>query len=204
MVHPGIQLRGTASAMGVSRAAYLALLALVGSGRLIEMRISARNQRRLASLGVAKIAEPYFHWMVLLHIGVLVAAGFEVLLLRRPFILVLAGLMSTLFLLANLLRWWVIRSLGAHWNVQVMASGSLGIISEGPYKWVRHPNYVAVFVELVALPLIHAAWFTAVCGAAASVWVLHRRLVVEDKVLFDNPTYRTTMGAKPRFMPRAF
>jgi methyltransferase len=190
--------------MGMSRSAYLVLLALVGAGRLIEMRISARNQRRLALLGVEKIDEPNFPWMVLLHVGILASAGFEVVLLRRPLIPALAVVMSTLFLLANLLRWWVIRSLGAHWNVQVMASAPLGIVSDGPYQWIRHPNYVAVFVELIALPLIHTAWVTAVAGAVAGAWVLSRRLAVEDKILLDDSAYRATMGAKPRFVPRTF
>jgi methyltransferase len=125
-----------------------------------------------------------------------------VILLRRSLIPALAITMGTLFLLSNLLRWWVIGTLRSHWNVQVMDSARLGVVSSGPYRWVRHPNYVAVFVELISLPLIYSAWITASIAAIAHVWVLHNRLVVEDRVLLANPGYRAAMGGKPRFLPR--
>jgi methyltransferase len=184
--------------------AYLALLALVGIGRLAELGISRRNQRKLEKQGVRKIAEPHFRWMVIVHGGVLVAAAAEVVLLHRPLIPGLAIAMGVLFVLANALRWWVIRTLAEHWNVEVMASSAIGVVTSGPYKWVRHPNYVAVVTELFALPMIHTAWITALVGTVADLEILRRRLRVEDSVLMANPTYRLAMGAKPRFLPRLF
>ena len=184
--------------------AYLALLALVGVGRLVELAISRRNQRKLDKQGVRKIAEPHFRWMVIVHGSVLLAAAAEVLLLDRPFIPGLAIAMGILFVLANALRWWVIRTLAEHWNVEVMASSRVGVVTSGPYKWVRHPNYVAVVAELFALPMIHTAWITALAGTVANLEILRRRLRVEDNVLMNNPAYRLTMGAKPRFLPKLF
>ncbi len=188
--------------MGLSQAAYFALLLAVGLGRLVEMRLSARNRRRLAAQGAVTVPEPHFRWMVLLHAGVLVSAALEVLLLGRPLIFALALPMGVLFVLANALRWWVIASLAEHWNAQVMDSTRLGIVTRGPYRWIRHPNYVAVFVELMALPLIHTAWLTAVWASASNLWVLRRRLAVEERILLADPTYRATMAMKPRFLPR--
>lgn len=184
--------------------AYLALLALVGIGRLAELRISRRNQRQLEKQGVHKVAEPHFRLMVILHGGILIAAAAEVLILRRPFIPALAIPMGVLFVLANLLRWWVIRTLAGHWNVEVMASSRVGVMTSGPYRWIRHPNYVAVVVELFTLPMIHTAWITALAGTAANLVILRRRLAVEDGVLMADPVYRLTMGPKPRFLPRLF
>ena len=109
-----------------------------------------------------------------------------------------------LFLLATALRWWVIRTLGAHWNVEVMASGPLGVVTSGPFRWVRHPNYLGVFVELVSLPLIHTAWITALAAAVGNAWVLQHRLRIEEPVLDANPTYRRDMSWKPRFLPKLF
>ena len=91
-------------------------------------------------------------------------------------------MMAAIFLLANVVRWWVIRTLGAHWNVRVVNSVHLGVVSTGPFRFVRHPNYAAVFVELFALPLIHLAWITATLGSLAHVWVLSRRLALEETV----------------------
>lgn len=184
--------------------AYISLLVLVGIGRLAELGISRRNQRRLEKQGVRKIPEPHFRWMVFLHGGVLVCAGAEVLFLHRPLITALAIPMAVLFVLANGLRWWVIRTLAGHWNVEVMESPRVGVVSSGPYRWVRHPNYVAVVVEIFSLPMIHTAWITAIAGTLGYLEILRRRLRVEDGFLLSNSAYRLTMGGKPRFFPRLF
>jgi len=185
-------------------AAYLALLGLVGLERLVELRISRRNQLKLEKLGVRKITEPHFRWMVFVHAGVLACAAAEVLLLHRPVIPSLAIAMAALFVFANTLRWWVIRILAGHWNVEVMASSRVGVVTSGPYHWVRHPNYVAVVIELFALPMIHTAWLTALAGTLANLEILRRRLRVEDGVLMADPLYRSAMGGKPRFVPKFF
>jgi methyltransferase len=190
--------------MAVSEYAYLGLLALAALGRFAELRYSARNQRRMAAQGAQRIAESHFRWMVALHAGVFVGAGLEVVLLKRPLIPPLAAVMGALFLGANLLRWWVMAAMAEHWNVQVMDSARLGVVTRGPFRWVRHPNYLAVFVELVSLPLIYTAWITAALAAVGNVWILSRRLAVEEEVLRRDPVYRSAMLAKPRFLPRLF
>jgi methyltransferase len=189
--------------MRTSVTAYLILLAVVGLGRLVEMRISRRRQRALTARGARRAPEPGFVLMVALHTGVLVASALEVLLLGRAFSPALGIPTFVAFVLANGLRWWVIATLGPHWNVQVMGSlEQLGVVTTGPYRWVRHPNYLAVFVELIALPLVHGAWLTAIVGAALHVLVLQRRLVLEEAVLAAHPSYQSAMGGKPRFLPR--
>ena len=186
----------------MKRTAYTALLVAVGLGRLIEMGISQRRQRRLVRAGVAMVPERHFRAMVLLHTSVLAAAALEVRLLKRPFVRLLALPMTLLFLAANVLRWWVIATLAEHWNVRVMDSISRGVVTHGPYRWVRHPNYVAVFLELLALPLIHSAWLTALLGGVAHVWVLWQRITTEEAILMAHPDYGRAMGTKPRFFPR--
>ncbi len=188
--------------MGVSVVLYLVLLAAMGLARLIELRVSARNRRRLLARGVAKVPESGFPLMVAFHVAVPVAAAFEVVLLRRPFLPALAVPMGILLLLAHGLRWWVIRTLADHWNVGVMASSALGVVSSGPYRFARHPNYAAVFVEMTALPLIHTAWLTALVSAPVHAFLIRRRLAIEEAVLLADPRYRATMSAKPRFLPR--
>ena len=188
--------------MGISVIAYLALLAAVGLGRLVELWISKRNQKALIEQGASRVSERHYSWMVALHASVLVAASLEVIFLHRPFVPALAIPMSVLFLLANALRWWVIRLLRIHWNVQVMDSTRVGIVTSGPYRWVRHPNYLGVFVELVSLALIHTAWLTAIYAGVGYAMVLRTRLQAEDRVLLANPAYRAAMGDKPRFLPK--
>jgi len=188
----------------VSRLAYILLLIVVGAGRVIELGVSRRNQKRLIAEGASRVSEPRFQWMVIVHAAVLVGAGLEVIFLRRPLIPAFAISMGILFFLSNALRWWVIHTLRSHWNVQIMNSAPLGVVSEGPYRWVRHPNYVAVFVELIALPLIYTAWISALVAAIGNGWVLHSRLAVEDRMLLSDSSYRAAMGNKPRFLPKFY
>ena len=190
--------------MDLSVIAFLILLVLVVALRIVELRISRRHQQELVARGAAKINEPRFRWMVLLHTAVLIGAALEVVLLKRPFIPALAAVMFVIFLVANAVRWWVIRTLGDHWNVQVMDSTSLGVITTGPFRFVRHPNYAAVFAEMLALPLIHTAWITALVGTVAHAAVLAQRLSTEERVLFASPDYRAAMAGKPRFLPGLF
>jgi len=190
--------------MELSRALYAGLVAAVAVLRFVELRISKRNQQRMAERGATRAPDPRFPAMVAVHTCVLAGAVAEVVFLARPLIPVLASVMGALFLAANGLRWWVIATLGAHWNVQVMNSTRLGVITGGPYRWVRHPNYSAVFAEMLALPLIHTAWITALAGTAAHAWVLRGRIVAEENVLLADPAYRAAMGGKPRFVPFLF
>jgi methyltransferase len=190
--------------MALTQTGFLILLAAVGVERLLELRISRRHQHELASFGARKHDDPRYRWMVALHAGVLVGAALEVLLLRRPFIPWLAVSAVLLFAFATLVRWWVIRTLGIHWNTEVVNSAPLGVVSSGPFRWIRHPNYLGVFVELIALPLIHTAWITAIFAAFGDVLVLRNRLRIEERVLDNVPAYRAVMGGKPRFLPRIF
>jgi methyltransferase len=190
--------------MDLSVIAFLALLALVGLSRLVELGISRRHQRWMARKGIRKTCDPQFYGMVLLHAGVLAGAALEVIFLHRPFLPDLAVGMGIIFVLATGLRWWVIHVLGVHWNVEVMGSAPLGVVSTGPYRWVRHPNYLGVFAEMVALPLIHAAWITALGATAGNIWALRHRLRIEEPVLEANPSYRAAMTGKPRFLPKLF
>jgi methyltransferase len=180
---------------------FTGLVLAVGAGRLIELMISQQRRRALRERGATPVAERHFAAMVLLHTGILASCLVEAWSAPRPVIPALSVAALALVLGASVLRWWVIATLGLHWNVRIMASLSLGVVAEGPYRFVRHPNYVAVFVELAALPLVHGAYLTAALGAAAHVWVLAQRIRAEEAVLHADPVYRDKMAGKPRFLP---
>jgi len=190
--------------MDVTRTLFLILLAGVGLERILELKVSRRHQRDLANCGARKHNDPQYRWMVALHTGVLMGAAAEVTLLHRPFIASLAAAALLFFVLATLLRWWVIRTLGVHWNTEVVNSAPLGVVSDGPFRWIRHPNYLGVFVELIALPLIHTAWITAGFASIGNALVLRNRLRVEEPLLDAVPSYRAAMAGKPRFLPKIF
>ena len=190
--------------MDISVIAFLALLLAVALLRIFELRVSHRHQQHMIAHGATKVQEPRFRWIVLLHTGVLVGAALEVVLLHRPFFPALAAVMLLLFLGGNAVRLWVVRTMGQHWNVQVMNSTNLGVVTSGPFRFVRHPNYAAVFVEIFSLPLIHTAWITALLGCVGFVVTISQRIAVEESVLLANPQYRASMAGKPRFLPGLF
>jgi methyltransferase len=190
--------------MDISVIAFLALLLAVGLLRIFELRVSHRHRQEMMAQGATKVDEPQFRWIVFVHTAVLIGAALEVVLLHRPFLPVLGISMLVIFIAANLVRLWVVRTMGTHWNVQVMNSTGFGVVTSGPFRFVRHPNYTAVFVEMFSLPLIHTAWITAVLGFVGYAAALSKRLAVEERVLLANPAYRTAMGGKPRFLPGLF
>src|SRR5205823_4086182 len=147
----GIQHGHGAARMALSVTLYLGLLAAVAAGRMVELRRSRRNQHRLRQEGASKADEPRYGQMVALHAGVLAGSAAEVVVLGRPLIPWLAIPALIVFLAANGVRWWAMRSLGARWNVQVMSVSALGVSIEAPYRWVRQPNSAAVFAEALAL-----------------------------------------------------
>jgi methyltransferase len=181
---------------------FLALVGVVAATRLVELGISRRHRRELDRLGARSVGERGFAVMVALHVAILAGSVFEALVARRSVPVALGALSFAGVLGANALRIAAIRSLGRHWNVRVVDSTSLGIVDFGPYRFIRHPNYVAVFVELLCLPLVQGAWLTAAVGAVAHALVLRRRIALEEAVLFADARYRAVMGPKPRFLPR--
>lgn len=185
----------------MSKILFTALLFAVGIIRFFELGISKRHQQKLIQSGASLIPEPTFRWIVILHTILPIAACLEVWTLNRPIIPKLSAIAGTTFLLGNMARWWVIRTMGNHWNVQIMNSTQIGVVTSGPFQYVRHPNYVAVFIEIISLPLIHTAWLTALLGAIANTWLLHKRITLEESILFSNQLYKQTMAHKPRFLP---
>ena len=190
--------------MGLSVYLYLALLAAVAVLRLVELSISRRNQRRMLTQGAVRVPEPHFKWIVVVHTGILVGAALEVVLVRRPFLPLLAATMFVLFVASNLMRFWVVRTLGELWSVQVMDSTRIRVVTTGPFRFVRHPNYTGVILEMISLPLIHTAWITALVTSLAYSIALSMRIRAEEGVLMANPEYRAAMGQKARFLPGLF
>jgi len=121
--------------------------------------------------------------MVALHTALLVGALAEVWMLKRPFLPILAWAALAIVIASQALRWWCIASLGRQWNTRVIVVPGLPLVSRGPYRLLRHPNYLAVVLEGAALPLVHAAWATAAGFTVLNAALLARRIRVEERAL---------------------
>lgn len=160
----------------------LLILAVAGE-RLAEMRLSLRNAAWSRQRGGIESGREHWPAMVALHGALLVGCLVEVHYLDRPFIWWLGWPMLGLVLCAQALRWWCIGTLGPQWNARVIVVPGMARVTTGPYRWFRHPNYVAVVVEGFALPLVHTAWVTAVVFTVLNLVLLRSRLRAEEQAL---------------------
>jgi methyltransferase len=181
--------------------AFTGLVCAVGVMRLVELVISQRRRMALRARGAAPVASATSWPWCCLHTGILVASIAEAWMRRPP-----------------ALPWLALPALACCWGQPAALVGDrhagaaleradhglavAGRGDGGPYRFVRHPNYVAVFVELAAAAAGPRAYLTGRAGAAAHVWVLAQRIRAEDEVLLADPAYRAAMGGKPRFLPR--
>lgn len=156
---------------------------LTGVERVVELVISKRNAAWAFAQGGVESGRGHFPAMVALHTGLLVGALAEVWLLDRPFIPALGWPMLAIVLLAQGLRWSCIATLGRQWNTRVVVVPGMPLVGAGPYRWLRHPNYVAVVTEGVALPLVHTAWLTALAFTLVNGVLLTIRIRVEEAAL---------------------
>ena len=166
-----------------SRVAYTVLVALVAALRLIELRISSRHVAELKARGGVEVGANHYPWIVFLHVSFFVGCPLEVWLLDRPWFAGLGLPMLGLFATGMGLRYWTIRTLGARWSTRVIVVPGEPLVTTGPFRWLRHPNYLAVAVEVAALPLVHAAWVTAVAFSVLNGMLLRERIRVEDAAL---------------------
>ncbi len=162
---------------------YLLLILAVGVERLAELRLSVRHARWAFEHGGVETGRAHYPPMVALHTGLLVAAPLEVWLADRPFLPWLGWPMLAVVLAAQGLRWWCIATLGVRWNTRVIVVPGLPLVRTGPYRQLRHPNYVAVVAEGVALPLVHTAWVTALVFTVLNAWLLRVRIRTENRAL---------------------
>jgi methyltransferase len=159
------------------------LVAVVAAERIVELVVSARHLAWARARGGVETGAGHYPAMAAVHTLLLVSCVAEVHALDRPFLPWLGWPMVALVGATQALRWWCVRTLGPQWNTRVVVVPGLPLVHRGPYRLLRHPNYVAVVVEVVALPLVHTAWLTAVVFSALNAAVLSVRIPAEQRAL---------------------
>lgn len=163
------------------------LVLAVAGERLAELVLSRRNAAWSLRRGGVETGQGHYPAMVALHTGLLGGALLEVWLRRPDFLPALGWPMLLLVAASQALRWWCIAVLGRRWNTRVIVVPGLAPVRRGPYRFLAHPNYVAVVLEGAALPLVHTAWITALLFSVANAVLLWVRLRVEDAALATLP-----------------
>jgi methyltransferase len=177
-----------------------------GAQRGVELLYSARNERLIHSRqpSAPQAAGSSFKWIALVNVGLFTLPAVERWWRGNspPRAIAAAGWLASLSALA--LRLSVVLSLRGSWTVRAVVPSDLRVVDRGPYRFIRHPNYLALGLEFLGLPLIGGAYVSAVGLGVANALLLRRRIHEEDALLMAIPAYRQRMGDKPRFLPRVF
>lgn len=150
--------------------------------RLLELRLSSRNRRLLLARGGREVRPETYRTMVALHALFLLSLGLESYPWRVPADFRTAGSFAAIAVVTAL-RYWAIASLGEYWNTRIVVIPGARIVRTGPYRYLRHPNYLVIVLEFLLLPLLMRAPATLVVFSLANLLVLRQRIRIEEEAL---------------------
>jgi methyltransferase len=149
---------------------------------LVELQIAVFNDRALRARGAVEPPDDVFRVMRFAYPGAFLLIGLEGL--RHAWLdrdVVLVGLL--LFGWTKALKFWAIQTLGSRWSFRVLVVPGLPLVTSGPYRWMRHPNYVAVLGEIVAIGIVLSAPIAGAIAFLGFGWLLRKRIAVEERAL---------------------
>ena len=188
----------------MTAAGYARVLLLFGLQRVVELLYSERNERtiRERQRDAPQAGRSVWPGIAAINLALFTLPGCERWFVGRRPPRPVAAIGWMMALAAVGLRLSVLATLREAWNVRAVVPGDLRVIDSGPYRFIRHPNYVALALEFLGLPLIGGAYVSAVALSTANALLLRQRIVEEEALLMAIPAYRARMGDKPRFVPR--
>ena len=154
------------------------IVALVAAERGAELVHARRNTRALLAKGGVEAGAGHYPLLVLLHGAWLLALLYVVPAERTP-----SWGWLGVFLLLQALRLWVMASLGRYWTTRIITLPGAPLVRSGPYRFLRHPNYVVVAAEIAVLPLVFGAWRIALLFSLLNLALLAWRIRVEQQAL---------------------
>jgi len=163
--------------------------------RLVELFIAKRNETWMRSQGAYEVGARHYPFMVLMHIAFFISLLIEVTIVNRPLPAYWLALLI-LFITVQILRVWCLLSLGKFWNTKIIILPGADVVMRGPYRFIRHPNYLIVTIELLVLPLMFNAFITATIFSILNIWMLSVRIPTEEKALKEATNYRTQFNLK--------
>lgn len=170
---------------------FFIILSFVIAQRLIEVLIAKRNEKLLISKGAYEVGASHYPFMILLHVTFFMSLITEVLFFERTLSPLFIYLLI-IFGFTQLLRIWCLTSLGSYWNTKIIVLPGANVVKKGPYLYFRHPNYLVVCIEILLLPVMFQAYFTAVCFTTLNLIMLSVRIPIEEKALREVTDYEKT------------
>ena len=160
--------------------AFILFISFVILLRLLELAVAKSNEKWLLQNGAVEYGKSHYPFIVALHVLFLLSVIVEYYLI--PGHVFQPGLF-VLFLVLVSLKIWVIATLGRYWNTKIYRIAHVTLVSKGPYKLIKHPNYVIVVAEIIVIPLVFHLYITAIVFTLLNAAMLYVRIGVENKAL---------------------
>ncbi len=168
--------------------------------RVTELFIAKRNETVMKNRGAYEVGSEHYKYIVAVHVFFFISLFIEYHLGIKgisPF----WPILLPLFIGAQIIRIWALTSLGEYWNTKIIILPNARIVSKGPYKYIRHPNYFIVGLEILTIPLLFQCYITAIVFTALNIAVLSIRIPAEEKALMELTTYKKEFTNRKRFVP---
>ncbi len=150
--------------------------------RIGELIIAKRNEKWMKERGAQEFGQDHYPLMVFIHTLFFIVFFLEVMIGHNKIIAAWPIVLS-IFLLTQCIRIWALTSLGRYWNTKIIVIPGAKMVNKGPYRFLKHPNYVVVTIEFIVIPLLFEAYFTALFFSLLNVMILRIRITAEEKAL---------------------
>jgi len=180
---------------------FLVFFCLIIMQRVLELIVARNNEKWLKERGAIEFGKEHYRYMVLMHVVFFISLFCEKLFLNRvhtsywPLLLLV-------FFIAQAIRIWAISSLGKFWNTKIIVLPNASVVRKGPYRFIKHPNYVVVSVELIVIPMLFGAYLTTCLFTIFNMMILSIRIPFEEKALSSLTHYQGVFQSCNRFLPK--
>ena len=168
--------------------------------RMLEVRISDRHKAEILKRGGQEHGDNLLGAVKVLQVSWWIAMIAEVWYFDRPFVPALAAIALTATIAGQVLRYLSMQALQWRWTLPIMTMPGMPVVTSGVYRYLRHPNWLGVILEIAFLPLIHTAYLTAIAFSLANAWLMSKRIQTEERALAENTNYAAAFANKPRFI----
>ena len=157
------------------------LLLFLISQRLAELILAKQNEQWMKNQGAIEVGKDHYKWFVLVHSFFFISLILESMHFNETATFSL--IYFSLFVITQLIRFWCIATLGRYWNTKIIVLPGAKLIKKGPYRYIKHPNYIIVGLELIIIPLLFGAYMTAFIFITLHLILLRTRIPIEEEAL---------------------
>ncbi|MFD2445792.1 isoprenylcysteine carboxyl methyltransferase family protein [Bacillus sp. CGMCC 1.16607] len=180
---------------------FLSFIAFIVVQRLVELKVASQNEKWMKAKGGIEFGQKHYYLMVGIHTLFFLSYLFEVIYFQKnisTFWQILLGL----FIFTQLGRAWALMSLGRFWNTKIIVLPNAKVVMKGPYRFMKHPNYVVVTLEFLIIPLFYQAYLTAIVFSLLNLWILSIRIPIEERALRELTSYNQSFEPSRRFFSK--